>query len=113
MSRKLYRRKISLTNWHVVSNIALKFDALIRFYELARHDISLYPKYQALVQDGTTYYAFDNPISVLTVTSRCAHFEQSRLSQESESPPQYDSTSSCGVETFCPHYEYMCSCSYW
>ena len=74
-------------NFYIVTDFALKCDALLGFDELARHDISLHPRYQAFSHNGTMYYAPDNPKSVLSVTSRRAHFEQSPLPR---------------VETACP-----------
>ena len=73
--------------FHIVTDFALKCDALLGFDELARHDISLHPRYQAFSHKGAMYYAPDNPTSVLSVTSRRAHFEQSPLPR---------------VETACP-----------
>lgn len=76
-------------HFYIVSNFALRCDALLGFDALARHDISIYPKNQALCHKGTTYYATDNPVSVLTVTPQRAHFEKSPLPSVGEPSPSF------------------------
>lgn len=83
-------------NFYIASNFILKCDALLGFDELAKHNISLFPKYQALNYNDVTYYATDHPVSVLTVKSRHAHFESSPHSRGDVSvpPPSLSDSSS-------------------
>ena len=69
--------------FYVVTNFVLNCDALLGYVELANHDISIYPRYQAVSYNGIMYYASDSPVTVLTVTSPRVHFEQS-------CPPAFD-----------------------
>ena len=75
-------------NFHIVTNFFLQCDALIGFDVLADNDISLHPKHQALSYGDELFYATPTPKSILTVTSKRAHFEQSPLPRVNESPLQ-------------------------
>ena len=91
--------------FYIVTDFALNCDALLSFDELARHDISLHPRYQGFSHNGTMYYAPDKPISVLSVTSRRSHFEQSPLPRVKTACPvshgDFGSVSASSVESKC------------
>ena len=91
---------IFFVHFYIVTNFVLKCDALLGFDELGKHDISLHPRHKALVHNNLTYYATDNPISVLTVTSQHVHYEQSPVPSVVESSPsgQSESVSSSQVK---------------
>lgn len=72
--------------FHIVTNFALKCDALLGFQDLAENDISLFPKQKAVSYQGIAYYANSDPQSVFDQMTRSVHFEQSP-SQLTSKPP--------------------------
>ncbi|MPC78872.1 hypothetical protein E2C01_073374 [Portunus trituberculatus] len=73
-----------LAKFHIVSNFSLQCDALLGFDALAEN-ISLHPKHQAPSYKDELFYATSNPKSILNVTTKCVHFEESPLPRVNES----------------------------
>lgn len=64
---------------------ALQCDTLLGYESIITHNISGFPAFHVVTYVDALYLATDNPVSVLRVILRRAHFEQSPLPAAKES----------------------------